>query len=123
MYPPENYIIAAIRGEAAVIANAQSSTRNHTLNRGAFMLGRVPGMNTDTATNALMLASRENGYIKEHGESAHGRSLRAAFGTDNAIFGRRLQLGQIYARRERTTVRSPQTPTNTSRKWQTQRCR
>jgi hypothetical protein len=66
----ENYIHSAIEGEASIVANAVATTRNHILNRAAFKLGTIPGMTTDTAMSALLLASRANGYIKEHGESA-----------------------------------------------------
>jgi putative DNA primase/helicase len=65
----DSYISAAITNESAIVANALSSTRNHTLNRAAFKLGTIPGMTTDTAINALLLAAGANGYIKEHGES------------------------------------------------------
>lgn len=65
-----NYIQAAIEGESASVAAAQSSTRNHTLNRAAFKLGTIPNMATETAINALLIASRANGYLKEHGEMA-----------------------------------------------------
>jgi putative DNA primase/helicase len=70
MSSSENYISAAISNEPAIVATAQSSTRNHTLNRAAFKLGTIPGMTTDTAMSALLLAAGANGYIKEHGESA-----------------------------------------------------
>ena len=56
-----NYLQAAIEGESAAVACAQSSTRNHVLNRAAFKLGTIPDMPTDTATNALLLASGANG--------------------------------------------------------------
>lgn len=70
MSSSENYIAAAINNETAIVADAVSSTRNHTLNRAAFKLGTIPGMTTDTAINALLLAARSNGYVKEHGEKA-----------------------------------------------------
>ena len=60
----ENYISAAISNESAVVATAQSSTRNHTLNRAAFKLGTIPGMTTDTAMSALLLAAGANGDRK-----------------------------------------------------------
>ena len=65
----DSYISAAITNESAIVASALSSTRNHTLNRAAFKLGTIPGMTTDTAMSALLLAAGANGYIKEHGES------------------------------------------------------
>jgi putative DNA primase/helicase len=70
MSSSENYISAAISSESAIVATAQLSTRNYTLNRAAFKLGTIPGMTTDTAMSALLLAAGANGYIKEHGESA-----------------------------------------------------
>src|SRR3984957_11258127 len=66
----ERYIDAAINNETAIVASAVSSTRNQILNRAAFKLGTIPGMTTDTAMSALLLAAGANGYIKEHGESA-----------------------------------------------------
>ncbi len=70
MASSENYFRVAISNESAIVAAALSSTRNHALNRAAFKLGTIPGMTTDTAMNALLLAAGANGYIKEHGESA-----------------------------------------------------
>src|SRR5262252_9287399 len=66
----ESYMRAAINGEAASVAEAQASTRNTALNRAAFRLGTIPGMSTETAVGALMLAAGANGYTKEHGECA-----------------------------------------------------
>lgn len=66
----EHYIARAIEGEVIVVANAPSSTRNYSLNRSAFKLGTIPGLATDTAVNALMLAAGANGYVKEHGVAA-----------------------------------------------------
>ena len=66
----ESYMRAAIDGEAASVAEAQASTRNTALNRAAFRLGTIPGMSTETAVGALMLAAGSNGYTKEHGERA-----------------------------------------------------
>ncbi len=65
-----NYIEAAIEGESEIVAAAQASTRNQALNRAAFKLGTIPNMATATAINALLLASRANGYLKDHGELA-----------------------------------------------------
>lgn len=64
----ESYIRAAIEGEAANVAQAQASTRNTALNRAAFQLGTIPGMSTEAAASALMLAASANGYLDEHGE-------------------------------------------------------
>jgi hypothetical protein len=85
MSSSENYISAAINNEAAMVASAVSSTRNHTLNRSAFKLGTIPGMTTDTAVNALLLAARSNGYVKEHGEKTARRVIEGGFrkGQDN----------------------------------------
>jgi putative DNA primase/helicase len=66
MSTPESYISAAIAGEAAIVANAPTSTRNNELYRAAFKLGRIPGMPINMATDALMQALEENGYLKEH---------------------------------------------------------
>src|SRR5215831_8466434 len=66
----ESYVRAAIDGEAASVAEAQASTRDTALNRAAFRLGTIPGMSTETAVGALMLAAGSNGYTKEHGERA-----------------------------------------------------
>jgi hypothetical protein len=70
MNTADKYIHAAVEGESAIVACAQSSTRNHVLNRAAFKLGTIPNMPTDTAIRALLLAANSNGYLKEHGESA-----------------------------------------------------
>ena len=77
----KNYVNAAIHNEASIVANALSSTRNQTLNRSAFKLGTIPGMTTDTAVSALLLAAGANGYVKEHGERATVKLLRAGLRT------------------------------------------
>jgi AAA domain len=66
----QDYIADAISYEAAVVAEAQTSTRNHVLNRSAFKLGAIPGMPSDTAVGALLQAANANGYVAEHGERA-----------------------------------------------------
>jgi len=73
----ESYVNAAIKNEAVIVASALTSTRNHTLNRAAFKLGTIPGMETDTAMNALLLAAGANGYIRDHGESAARRVIES----------------------------------------------
>jgi putative DNA primase/helicase len=73
------YIRAAVDGEAAIAAKAQSSTRNHALNRAAFKLGTIPGVTTDTAVSALMLSAGANGYLAEHGEKATRRVIESGF--------------------------------------------
>src|SRR6185369_9640131 len=65
-----NYIRCAIEGESGVVARAQPSTRNYALNRAAFKLGTIPDLPTDTAVGALLIASKTNGYLKQHGEIA-----------------------------------------------------
>lgn len=77
----ESYLRAAIDGESANVAQAQTSTRNSVLNRAAFRLGTIPGLPTETSVRALMQAAGANGYVKEHGERATmatiGSGLRA----------------------------------------------
>jgi hypothetical protein len=75
----DSYIRAAIENEAAIVANAQSSTRNHALNRSAFKLGMIPGITTDTAVSALMRGAGSNGYLKEHGEKATRQVIESGF--------------------------------------------
>src|SRR3984957_14675027 len=75
----ERYIDAAINNETAIVASAVSSTRNQILNRAAFKLGTIPGMTTDTAMSALLLAAGANGYIKEHGESTARKVIESGF--------------------------------------------
>src|SRR5215213_629483 len=65
-----NYVQAAVQGESAIVAHSPVSTRNQALNRAAFNLGTIPDMPTETAINALLIASRANGYLKEHGDIA-----------------------------------------------------
>src|SRR6267378_1954096 len=50
----QDHIADAINYEAAVVANAQKSTRNHVLNRAAFKLGTIPGMPSDTVVDVLL---------------------------------------------------------------------
>ncbi len=59
---PQEYIAKAISNEAAVVANAQASTRNGILNRSAFKLGTIPGAQLDTVVGALLPAASDNGY-------------------------------------------------------------
>jgi hypothetical protein len=75
----ENYLWSAIEGEASIVAKAAASTRNHALNRAAFKLGSIPDMPTDTAIGALMRASGENGYVKEHGQPATLKVIESGF--------------------------------------------
>jgi hypothetical protein len=75
----EDYFWSAIEGEASIVASAAASTRNHVLNRAAFKLGSIPDMPTDTAIGALMRASGENGYVKEHGRSATLKVIESGF--------------------------------------------
>jgi putative DNA primase/helicase len=69
MSTPENYISSAIAGEASIVANAPTSTRNNQLYRSAFKLGRIPDMPKHAATDALMKALETTGYLKEHSRS------------------------------------------------------
>ncbi len=75
----ESYFWSAIEGEASIVANAAASTRNHVLNRAAFKLGSIPNMPTETAIGALMLASGENGYVKDHGRPATLKVIESGF--------------------------------------------
>jgi putative DNA primase/helicase len=70
MLSPENYINDATNNEVATAAIAISFTGNQDLTRAAFQLGTIPGMTTDTAISALLLAPRSKGYVKEHGKKA-----------------------------------------------------
>jgi putative DNA primase/helicase len=76
--PPE-YIGKAISNEAAVVANAQASTRNGILNRSAFKLGTIPGAQLDAIVGALLPAAQENGYLTEHGENATRKVIESGF--------------------------------------------
>ena len=78
----ENCFWSAIEGEASIVASAAASTRNHVLNRAAFKLGSIPDMPTDTAIGALMRASGENGYVKEHGRPATLKVIESGFRND-----------------------------------------
>ena len=71
---PQEYISQAISNEAAVVAKAQTSTRNQILNRSAFKLGTIPGTQFDPVVSALLPAAQENGYLTEHGENATRKS-------------------------------------------------
>jgi Protein of unknown function (DUF3987) len=70
-----SYTRAAIDGEAANVALAKTTSRNTILNQAAFRLGTIPGMPTETAVSALMLAAGANGYLAEHGERATRRTI------------------------------------------------
>ncbi|MBR1156517.1 AAA family ATPase [Bradyrhizobium sp. JYMT SZCCT0428] len=76
---PQEYIDAAISSEAAVVANAHVSSRNHVLNRSAFKLGTIPGTQLDTVIRALFPAARANGYLAEHGEHATHKVIEGGF--------------------------------------------
>jgi hypothetical protein len=64
----QDYIADAINQEAAVVAKAQASTRNHILNRAAFNLGRIPGTQLGSVFDTLFPAASANGYVADHGE-------------------------------------------------------
>ena len=76
---PQEYIARALSNEAAVVANAQASTRNQILNRSAFKLGTIPGAQLDTVVGALLPAARENGYVAEHGEHSTRKVIESGF--------------------------------------------
>jgi hypothetical protein len=109
-----NYILAAIEGESAAVACAQTSTRNHVLNRAAFKLGTIPNMPTETATNALLLASGANGYLKEHGEAATRKVIESGLrnGQENPRPSIRRESNRAARRVERpassTTAKYPE---------------
>ncbi len=76
---PSEYIARAISNEAAVVANAQASTRNTILNRSAFKLGTIPGAQLDAVVGALLPAAQANGYVAEHGEPATRKVIESGF--------------------------------------------
>jgi hypothetical protein len=76
---PQEYIDMAISNEAAVVANAQVSTRNKVLNRSAFNLGTIPGVRLDTVVGALLPAAQANGYVAEHGEHSTRKVIESGF--------------------------------------------
>jgi hypothetical protein len=99
----ESYMRAAINGEAASVAQAQVSTRNTALNRAAFRLGTIPGMSTETAVGALMMATGANGYTKEHGE----RSARATIEGGLRAGMRNLRAPEKREERPRRAIPAP----------------
>ena len=78
-HAPQEYIAKAISNEVAVVANAQTSTRNHILNRSAFKLGTIPGTQLDPVVSALLPAAHANGYMAEHGEHATRKIIESGF--------------------------------------------
>src|SRR5262245_20134301 len=54
---PQEYIARAISNEAAIVTNAQASTRNQILNRSAFKLGTIPGARLEDVVGALFPAA------------------------------------------------------------------
>jgi hypothetical protein len=78
-HAPQEYIAKAISNEAAVVAKAQTSTRNQILNRSAFKLGTIPGTQLDPVVSALLPAAHANGYIAEHGEHATRKVIESGF--------------------------------------------
>jgi putative DNA primase/helicase len=75
----QDYIADAINYEAAVVAKAQTSTRNLILNRSAFSLGTLPGAQLDVVVAALLPAAHANGYVADHGEPATRRVIESGF--------------------------------------------
>ena len=106
-----NYIQTAIEGESAGVARAQSSTRNYALNRAAFKLGTIPNMSTDTAVGALLLASRTNGYLKEHGEAATRKVIQSGLRNGQANLRRPVRQESDTAHGEQTGIGNPATST------------
>ncbi len=82
---PKEYIAKAIRNEAAVVANAQTSTRNQILNRSAFNLGNIPGRQLNTVVAAVWRPPDANGYLAEHGDHATRKVIESGFQTVSAI--------------------------------------
>jgi putative DNA primase/helicase len=76
---PLEYIAKAISNEAAVVANAQASTRNKILNQSAFRLGTIPGARLDAVVGTLLPAAQTNGYLAEHGEHATRKVIESGF--------------------------------------------
>src|SRR3979409_1213114 len=105
------YIQTAIEGESAGVARAQSSTRNYALNRAAFKLGTIPNMSTDTAVGALLLASRTNGYLKEHCEPATSTVLQSGLRTGQANLRRPVRQESDTAHGKQTGIGNPATST------------
>jgi hypothetical protein len=75
----QGYIADVINYEVAVIANAQTSTRNYVLNRAAFNLGKIPGTQLASVVGALLPAAHTNGYVADHGERATRRVIESGF--------------------------------------------
>jgi hypothetical protein len=73
------YISDAINHEAAVVVEAQASTRNHILNRAAFNLERIPGTELGSVVGALLSAARANGYVADHGEHSTRNVIECGF--------------------------------------------
>jgi hypothetical protein len=69
----QNYISDAINHEAAVVAEAQASTRRAALN-----LGRFPGTEVGSVVGAL-LSARANGYVADHGEHPARNVIECGF--------------------------------------------
>jgi putative DNA primase/helicase len=75
----QDHIADAINHEAAIVAGAQASTRNHILNRAAFNLGRIPGTHLGSVVGVLLPAARANGYVADHGEHATRKVIESGF--------------------------------------------
>jgi hypothetical protein len=103
------YIQTAIEGESAGVARAQSSTRNYALNRAAFKLGTIPSMSTETAVGALLLASKTNGYLKEHGEIATRKVIDSGLRNGRANLRPSLEQDRNTQLARQTEIRTPAT--------------
>jgi hypothetical protein len=75
----QGYITDVINYEVAVVANAQTSTRNYVLNRAAFNLGKILGTQLASVVGALLPAAHTNGYVADHGEDATRRVIESGF--------------------------------------------
>jgi len=75
----QDFVADAIGHEAAIVAKAQASTRNHILNRAAFNLGRIPGTQLGLVVGGLLPAASANGYVADHGEYATRKVIESGF--------------------------------------------
>jgi Bifunctional DNA primase/polymerase, N-terminal len=73
------YGIAVLEGEAAALADAPNGTRNHQLNKAAFVIASKAGawgwVSEGEAWGALWAACVANGYIQDDGAKAFKRTF------------------------------------------------